>query len=171
MRKLRYSFAASLDGYIAAPDGSYDWIVTDPALDFAALFAEFDTLLMGRKTWEVASKGLSPSGPHQVIVASRTMSQPPAPGVRLLRDDLIPAVAALKAQPGKDIWLFGGGNLARPLFDAHLVDTVEVALIPVLLGDGIPLLAPGPRVTLSLESARSLTSGIQLLKYLVQRSA
>ena len=74
-------------------------------------------------------------------------------------------VARLKREPGKDLWLFGGGVLARSLFDAGLVDTVEVAVMPVLLGGGIPLLPRGARVPLSLASSRALDSGILMLTY------
>src|SRR2546423_9357464 len=144
-RQLRYHVAMSLDGFIAGPKGEYDWIVQDPSVDFAALFKEFDTAVMGRKTYEL----LTAQGGHgampglDVVVFSRTLAAAEYPGVRIYNDDPREIVAGLKAKRGGDIWLFGGGVLFRLLLDAGLVDTVEVAVIPVLLGEGIPLLPPG----------------------------
>jgi dihydrofolate reductase len=80
-------------------------------------------------------------------------------------------VRALKAKPGKDIWLFGGGELFRSLLDANLVDTVEVAVMPILLSQGIPLLAPGARSpSLRLSESKTLPSGTVLLTYALQQS-
>jgi dihydrofolate reductase len=168
---VRYGVAASLDGFIAGPNGAYDWIVHDPAIDFAAMFAEYDTLLMGRGTYEVASekgKSWDTSGKRWIVV-STTLKPEDYPNVTILSSGVAEAVAALKAQPGpppqKDIWLFGGGVLFRSLLDAGLVDTVEVALIPVMLGSGIPLLPEGQRRWLQLTESKALPSGILMLKY------
>lgn len=172
MRRVRYNCAATLDGFIADADGGYDWIVDDASIDFGALFAEFDTFVMGRKTYEVmqAQGEANPLRGKRVVVASRTLVAADHPGVTLVRDDIAAHVAALKAEPaGRDIWLFGGGELAGQLLEAGLVDRVEVALMPVLLRSGIPLLPPGPRQRLSLASATSLASGIQMLVYDVAR--
>ena len=79
------------------------------------------------------------------------------------------AVAALKAQPGKGIWLFGGGIMFRSLLDAGLVDTVEVSLMPVMMGSGIPLLPKGKRCPLKLTESTALPSGILMLKYAIER--
>jgi len=169
-RRLRYNCAVSLDGFIADPDGGYGWIVEDASIDFDALFAEFDTFVMGRKTWEVmqAQGEANPLRGKRVVVASRTLQQ--APGASLVRDDVAGHAAALKAEAGgRDIWLFGGSDLAGQLFEAGLVDRLEVAVMPVLLTRGIPLLPPGTAQRLSLVSARSLASGIQMLSYDVVR--
>ena len=106
-RRLRYQVAVSLDGFIAGPNGEYDWIVMDPSIDFASLFSEFDTAVMGRKTYEV----LTAQGGHgampglDVVVFSRTLPAAAHPGVRISNDNPRDVVAALKAQPGRDIWL------------------------------------------------------------------
>ncbi|HEY0955151.1 MAG TPA: dihydrofolate reductase family protein [Roseateles sp.] len=170
MRRLRYNVACSLDGFIADPDGGYDWIVDDKSIDFDALYAQFDTFVMGRKTWEVmqAMGETNPLVGRRVVVASRTLAE--GGGVTVVREGIEAAVAALKAEPsGRDIWLFGGGELAAALFAAGLVDRVETAVMPVLLSRGIPLLPAGGARRLSLVSAQSLASGIQMLAYDVQR--
>jgi dihydrofolate reductase len=171
MRRLRYHVATSLDGFIADPRGEYDWIVHDPTIDFGALFAEFDTFLMGRLTFEVLqSQGPGhPMAGREVVVVSRTLQQGLHPDVTILAEGVSAAVAALKAKPGKDIWLFGGGALFRTLLDAGLVDTVEVAVIPILLSQGIPLLPPGQRSSpLRLTATKVLPTGIVMLSYRVE---
>ena len=163
-RRVRYQVACSLDGYIAGPDGEYDWIVMDPDIDFEALFNEFDTLLMGRRTFETA--GATFPG-MKVVVFSRTLRQADHPDVTVVSDNIKGAVDALRAQPGKDIWLYGGGELFQTLLALDCVDTVEPAVIPILLGGGRPLLpAPSVRRSLTFTGQRVYEkSGIVLLKY------
>ncbi|MFT7776110.1 dihydrofolate reductase family protein [Roseateles sp.] len=169
-RRLRYNFACSLDGFIADADGGYGWIVDDKGIDFDGLFSQFDTFVMGRKTWEVmqAQGEANPLRGRRVIVASRTLSE--GGEATIVRDGIEAAVAALKAEDSdRDIWLFGGGELAAALFAAGLVDRVEPAVMPVLLTRGIPMLPAGGPIELMLVSADSRPSGIQLLVYDVVR--
>lgn len=170
MRRLRYSVAASLDGFIADPGGGYDWIIMDEDIDFAAIFEQFDTFVMGRKTWDVtASAGGAPAfgGGKEVIVFSKTMNDPGRRGLRIVNTPPADTVRALKQATGKDIWLFGGGSMFRTLLDADLVDTIEIALMPVLLSEGVPVLTPGARVAgLKLEKCEKMPrSGIVKLSY------
>lgn len=169
MKRVRYSVAMSLDGYIASPDGGYDWIVIDPDMDFSTLFADFDTVLMGRKTYEVmkAQGDNGVTNDLETYVFSRTLSQSECLDATVVADDLERTVAGLKDKQGKDIWLFGGGSLFRSLLDLGLVDTVEVAIIPLLLGGGVPLLPhPSSWVRLKLSEHKVYAkSGIMMLKY------
>jgi dihydrofolate reductase len=140
MRRVRYSVAMSLDGYIADPKGGYDWIVIDPEIDFDAMFKEYDAVLMGRKSYDAAKQhgGYGMPGP-KAYVFSKTLRQEDCPDATVSRDPE-KTVTALKKMKGKNIWLFGGGELFRSLLELELVDAVEVAVIPVLLGAGVPLL-------------------------------
>jgi dihydrofolate reductase len=125
---------------------------------------------MGRKTYEVmtAQGGGGAMSGLDVVVFSRTLPAATQRGVRIYNDDPAGIVAALKAKPGRDIWLYGGGSLFRSLLDAGLVDTVEVAVIPVLLGAGVPLLPPGATTKLALADQQVLpASGIVALAYSV----
>lgn len=172
MPRLRYNVAASLDGYIASPDGSTTWIVEDPTIDFPALHAEFDYFIMGRKTYRVmqsfADNPLSKRPKESVIVASRTMSQRDFPDVTVIQENVLDYIRRLKTNDGKDIWLMGGGHLAAQCLEAHLVDTVEVAIMPTLLGTGINLISSVPQnIKLELSNSTSLGSGILMTQYKV----
>jgi dihydrofolate reductase len=171
MRRIRYQVAASLDGYIAGPNGEADWITSDPEIDFGALFAQFDTFLMGRKTYEGMPAGGGMGGGVKVVVFSRTLRQEDHPHVTIVSADVAEQLRELRAQPGKDIWLFGGGELFRSLLALGEVDRVEIAVIPVLLGGGIKLLPEATtRASLKLTGHRIYAqSGIVLLEYDVQR--
>jgi dihydrofolate reductase len=173
MRKVIYGGAMSLDGYIAGPNGEHDWILMDPDMDFAAFAARFDTYLIGRKTFEVmrrmGSGGESVPG-IQNIVFSRTLRQSDYPSITISADAQS-VVTELRTRPGKDIALFGGGELFRSLLAAGLVDGVGVSLIPVLLGGGVPLLPPpAARTILRLRKQRLYEkTGTVGLEYDIER--
>ncbi len=172
MRRIRYAVAMSLDGYIAGPNGEADWIVMDPDIDFNAIFSQFDTFLLGRKTFEMMVKsgqgGASPG--TKTVVFSKTLRQSDYPDVTIVADNAEKVVTELRAQSGKDIWLFGGGGLFRSLLALGCVDRVEVAIVPVLLGGGISFLpAPAQQTKLKLVSHKVYpTSGIVSLEYEVK---
>jgi dihydrofolate reductase len=169
---VRYQVACSLDGYIAGPDDDYDWIVPEPTFDFDALYAQFDVLLMGRRTWEVAAAAGPGFGDRQVIVASRTLRPEQYPDVEVVSSDLDARVRELRSEPGRDIWLYGGGALLAQLLEWDLVDTIEPAIIPILLGGGVPFLAvPSVRRRLRLTGQQVYPSGMVLLEYDVEKAA
>lgn len=172
MRRVRYNVAASLDGYIAGPEGEFDWIPEDPTVDFGAIFARVDTVLLGRRSYELTqSMGGGPWGPgKRVYVFSRTLRAEEHPEVTVVGEDAGGAVAALRGEAGEgEIWLFGGGELFGSLLGAGQVDRVEVTVVPVLLGGGVPLLPPGvPRTRLALAETRSYPSGMVTLTYDVE---
>jgi dihydrofolate reductase len=146
MRPLRYNVAASLDGYIADSNGGFDWIPEDSSVDFAALFDRIDTVIMGRRTFDLvqsqSERAWKPG--TRVYVVSRTLSAESAPGVILVRDNAVDTASSLRHEAGTgEIWLFGGGQLFATLLRGRQVDAVEVTVVPVLLGAGIPLLAAG----------------------------
>ena len=179
MRKVTYGAACSLDGFIAGPDKELDWLhySKDVSEVMATYFESIDTILFGRKTWvhaqammaggdappEDAFKGV------QSYVFSRTLETLADPRVRLVREDAADFVRGLKKRPGRGICVMGGGELARSLFEADLIDEVGLNIHPILLGGGIPMFpAPGPRVTLKFLGSRVLSGGCVLVNFRVQ---
>jgi dihydrofolate reductase len=170
MRRIRYLVAMSLDGYIAGPKGEADWITPDPEVDFAALFNEFDTALLGRRTFEaMVDAGRATILGMKLIVFSRTLQQADYPEVTVVAEARKEALTSLREKPGKDIWLFGGATLFHSLLQQGFVDAVEVSIVPILLGGGIPLLpTPATRKQLNLTSHKTYKSGIVALQYAVK---
>jgi dihydrofolate reductase len=162
----------SLDDHIAGPNGEADWIIIDPDIDFGALFDQFDTFLVGRRTFEgMAGAGGGGQPGVQTIVFSRTLRQRDYPNLTIVSENPEQALADLRAKPGKDIWLFGGDSLFRSLLEARQLDTVQVSVIPVLLGEGISLLPREPsseRFKLKLASSGMFKTGIVSLEYAVE---
>jgi dihydrofolate reductase len=171
MSKIRYGVAMSLDGFIAGPNGEADWIEIDPEVNFAEIWAQFDTLLMGRRTWEaaVARLGKKAMKGVRVVVVSRTLRSGDHPEITIISDVNRDGMQSLRAQSSNDIWLMGGGELFRSLLDLGEVDAVEVSLIPVMLGAGVPLMAPPYRqALLTLSNHKVYRSGRVSLTYEVR---
>jgi dihydrofolate reductase len=159
----------SLDGCIAGPKGEADWIVMDPSVDPAAFFksfyAQFDIAVMGRRTFEIVGGAMEGMDTY---VFSRTLSPGPHKDVTVLSENGLARLSELRSENGKDIWLFGGGALFGSLASAGLVDSVEIAVMPVLLGAGIPVVAGNDRrVNLKLTSCDHSPNGILSLTYAV----
>jgi dihydrofolate reductase len=172
MQKIRYNVAMSLDGYISGPNGEADWIVSDPEVNFAELWAQFDILLGGRKTYDAARLRLGESAFQgvKVVVASRTMKPSDHPSITVVSELTREIVQTLRKQAAKDIWLFGGGELFRALLEMGEVDTVEVSIMPVVLGAGVKLLPSTLAQTkLKLSSQKIYRSGIVSLAYEIDK--
>lgn len=170
MRRVRYQVACSLDGFIADPDGGFDWITPEASFDFEAHYARFDTLIMGRRTYTSVRDQAQSFPGKQVLIASRTLRPEDHPEVEVVQEGLEERIRELRSGDGGDIWLYGGGHLFSQVLAWDLVDTVEPAVVPVLLGGGTPLLpSPAVRRRLSLVRHHAYPSGMILLEYDIER--
>lgn len=174
MRTITYGGATSLDGFLARPDHATDWILwSDEAAEFMKQYwAKIDTILMGRKTYEVAVKNAPAGGVTFPGITSYVFSRTVAPGklgdVTVVAD-AVPFVRELKQRPGKDICLMGGGELAKPLLEAGLVDEIGFNIHPVVLGSGIPAFHPMTRqIDLRPTECRAFRNGCVLITYQVR---
>ncbi len=173
MRTVTYGAACSLDGFIAGSNGEIDWLHMSP--DVSSIMAKYwksvDTILMGRKTYDVAqAMGGGPAMPGiaGTYVFSRTLDR--VAGAELVRDDAGAFVRSLKAKPGKDICLLGGGDLARSLFAEDVIDEVGLNIHPILLGGGSPLFPDiGKRIRLELIENSTIEGGCVHALYRVVR--
>lgn len=170
MRKLQYLVAASLDGYICKPDGSFDYFPTegDHVQDYFEKLKGFDAVLMGRKTYEVGLREgkTDPYPAMDSYVFSRTMTDSPDPQVTLVSENATEFVSDLKNSPGGDIYLCGGAEFAATLLKANLIDEIIIKLNPILIGKGIPLFAHiETPVDLDLFAVKRYESGVVLLSY------
>jgi len=170
MRKIVAGFAASLDGYIAGPNGEYDWIIMDKDFDFVNHMKRFDTFFIGRKTYEMILQSDGPSTPGiKNYVFSNTLTTVNKGDV-LISGDILQAINEIKNKKGKDIAVFGGASLLASLLDNEIVDELAVSFIPVLLGKGIPMVDMlKKKVLLSLIEVGTLSSGTIYATYNVKR--
>jgi dihydrofolate reductase len=178
-RKIIVYIATSADGYIARPDGDVEWLNRRPhTVDYGmrAFYPTIDTILWGRKTydWLLAyykKKGKVPKGGmFDKKVANYVFSRKPpkqaAPGVEFVSEPVQGFARRLRATPGKHIWMMGGGELIASFLDAGEIDEFDIHVIPTLIGEGIPLVAPRHRdVSLHLRSARKYPDGVVRLRY------
>jgi dihydrofolate reductase len=175
MRTVTYGGANTLDNFIARPDGSFDWIrESDEAMaHLTDYWKTIDTIVMGRKTYEVSLKHDPNGGAYPGVtnyVFSRTLRPGPIKGGEITDADPVEFLRELKAKPGKGIFLMGGGELARPVLEAGLADEFHLCVQPVLLGSGVPLFHPIQRqIDLELTGCKAFQNGCVLLTYRVKR--
>ena len=177
-RKVIVHIAASADGYIARPDGDLEWLTSRPAPEgfygMNAFMKSIDTLLLGRKTYEVSlSLGGKFDSKNRTIVFSRHPAPPDAPtGVEFVSGAIGSVVSSLRDQAGKDIWLMGGGELIASFLDENAIDEFVISVVPVFIGDGIPLIARRHRHTrMDLQSVERFDDGLVQLHYRVQNQS
>lgn len=162
-RNVVLAVAVSLDGYIARSDGRVDWLIDDPTVDLRAYAKQFDVIVAGRKTIDVekSSGGGGPFGKMSCYIFSRTRQPGKRGGAEYVNRSPGEFVRDLTALPGKDIWLMGRGELAREFLKEDLVDRMDLAIMPVLIGEGIPLFPPGfPQRNWTLVRHEAHPSGI-----------
>jgi dihydrofolate reductase len=174
-RKVIVHIAASADGYIARPDGDLEWLTKRPwppgFYGLEAFAQTIDTKVLGRKTYEESLKlGETFRGKDRTIVLTRQAPPANAPkGVEFVNEEIGPFVRRLREEPGKDIWLMGGGEIIASFLDERAIDEFVVSVIPVFIGDGIPLIARRHRETeLTLQGVEPFEDGLVQLHYLVQ---
>jgi dihydrofolate reductase len=173
MRKVILGLGASLDGYIARPNGAVDFLFMPKDYSMAPFIATVDTAVMGRKTLDAALKmgGSFGGSPMATYVFSR--SQPPGKRDEFTFVNQSPArfLGQVRKHKGKNIWLMGGGELARDFLKADLVDELYIGIVPVLLGAGIPLFPGGfPQRDFLLLENKTYSKGLIALKYRRVRS-
>ena len=173
MRKVTFGGANSLDNFIARKNHAADWILwSKEAADYLNQYWKtIDTILWGRKTYEVALKGdgISSYGNIKNYVFSRTLKKTANKNFVLVSEDAGKFVRKLKKQKGKDIMVMGDGELGRSLLEAKVIDEVGFCIHPLLLGSGIPLFHPMKRqINLKLLECSQFKNGCVLVRYRVK---
>ena len=169
-RRVRLYIATSLDGYIAGPGDALDWLFTDQDYGYDEFIGQVDAIAMGRRTYDIV-RGFDewPYEGKHAWVFTRTDGHEPDPRVTFTSASPAAWLVERFTEGGGDLWLMGGGELARDFLDAHLVDEISVAVHPVILGGGVPLIPPGThRRTLRLAHSRAWNSGLVMNTYVVQ---
>ena len=180
-RKIIVYLAASADGYIARPDGDVEWLNRRPdKYDYGMreFYTTIDTVLIGRKTYDWAMDYAQKTGMKGSVfdrklvnlVFSRKPPKEVSPGVQFVSEPVKEFAQRLRATPGKNIWMMGGGELIASFLDAGEIDEFDIHLMPVFIGEGIPLIAPRHRdLELTLLTSQAFPDGVVRLHYQVPR--
>lgn len=174
MRKVILGLAISLDGYIEGPDGEFDWCFTDQDYGLSEFFSRIDALFIGRKSYEIkqqyedgGGEGIPGMPELTEYVFSRTLPVVKT-GAVLISNDAIAEAKKIKAQPGKDIWLYGGAVLTEQMLEAGLIDELWLSVHPILLGSGKPLFKKQEhRIILKLLESKTYDTGLVSLRYAI----
>ncbi len=166
-RKVILGLGISLDGYIARPDGSVDFLFMPKDYSMGPFFKTIDTAVLGRKTYDDGLKmGGSFTGKTKYYVFSRTLPLGMRNGVMVTNDSPGAVIAEIRKTPGKNIWLMGGGELVREFLKEDLVDELYIGVVPTLLGEGIPLFPSGfPQREFTLIENKTYSRGLVGLRY------
>jgi dihydrofolate reductase len=169
MRKVLLGVGISLDGYIARPDGSVDFLFMPKDYSMGAFFKRVDTAVMGRKTYEAGLKlggGKISTPGMKCYVFSKMQEAGERDGLMFVNETPRRFVEGLRKKTGKDIWLMGGGELTREFLREDLVDELHLGIVPVLIGEGIPAFASGfPERKFGLVENKSYSKGMIGLQY------
>ena len=180
-RKIITYIATSVDGYITHPDDDMEWLnQLPPTVDYgmSKFYPTIDTILWGRKTYDWALAYHQKAGTQDSVfdksvtnyVFSQKPPREPVPDVEFVSEPVKSFAHKLRARPGKHIWMMGGGELLASFLDAGEIDEFDIHVIPVFIGEGIPLIAPRHRdIPLGLLSTRKYTDGVVRLRYQVKR--
>lgn len=162
MRKLILYTAISLDGFIAGPHGEINWLYSDDDYGYFDFYAGIDTLLMGRTTYDfVAQMSPYPHMDRMNYVFTRTLTSALTAYLRFVAGDPVEFTKKLLTEPGKPVWLVGGGQINAILFEAGLVDEIVLSIHPVVLGKGIHLFTgPVSQTGFRTLSAKTFPSGL-----------
>ncbi len=169
---IKYFVASSLDSFISRKDGSVDWLFTEQDYGMAEFFSTVDVAVMGRKTYEKMLE-LAPENPFfpgmKHYVFSRSLHFSPHKQVKIVSGNVVAWSERIRTQPGKDIWLVGGGDFVRSFLQNKLVNELGLAIHPRLLGDGVPLFSqPYPETKLELLRFKRYPSGLLQVFYRVK---
>lgn len=171
MRKIIVNLATSADGFIARPDGDMDWLTARPKPEgfygMAKFVASIDAKILGRATYE---KSLTLGAKFDTKTTAYVFSnRPPAttpPGVEFVSEPVASFARRVREAEGQNLWLMGGGGVIASFLDAGAIDQIIVTVMPVLIGEGIPLVAPRHRhVAMKLLSSRPFDDGAVQLHY------
>ena len=171
-RKIIVHIATSADGYIARPDGNLDWLTSRPApkgfYGMPQFMRSVDTKLLGRKTFDLSVEmgaHFSANDRHYVFSRQPPPASLPA-GVEFVSQSIGAFAKGLRDQAGKNIWMMGGGEIIASFLDENLIDEFIITVVPIFIGEGIPLIAPGSRnVPLKLRSAKPFPDGVVQVHY------
>ena len=176
-RKVIVNIGTSVDGFIARPDGDLEWLTSRPApkgfYGMSTFVKSIDTKVLGRKSYDASLRlGAKFEPPTRYIVFSRQARPADAPlGVEFVSEAIGPFISRLREQPGKDIWLMGGGDLIASFLDERAIDEFIISVVPVFIGDGLPLIARRHRhVTLEVQAVERFEDGVVQLHYRVPSS-
>lgn len=175
-RKIITYIATSADGYIARPDGDFSWLNRPELQDnygYEAFIESIDTVLWGRKTYEIGLKGGDNLGMGPKVTNYVFSKNPPEKrpaGIEFVNDPVGAFAKRLRAQPGKDIWMMGGAAIIASFLDAGEIDEFSIHVIPIFIGEGIPLVQPRHRtIPLKLISTKTFEDGVVHLNYAVEK--
>lgn len=168
MARIIYAVGISLDGYIARPDGNVDFLFIPEDYSFETLMNRLGAVIMGRKTYEACLQmgATYEEGKTRTYVVSRSLNSGERDGVTFLSGDAAGIASRVRSETGRDIWLMGGGDLARQFLQSDLIDEIQLGVVPVAIGEGIPAFPAGfPQRDFELTSCERYSRGLAALSW------